>query len=330
MRRMKVISIVNTEYHYKESDRIIYVVQPLSGARLTNIDSDRIDGIEWRWITYDYSKPTRDIKPDIDQIILEKPDILFFCNENKFWYSYLFSRLHRCGSTIAFLPDGMSAYVEWSVPFRKWLKAFIEHFVDNARVGTYFPVSIPRRFYASNRYIDEVWVEYPSSFVNRAKKRIVQFSLPNDNPIFLDQLSRVFSLSDNSFSIDQNSVFFIDSAFENKAYFEFVVKLLSYLKRKRHYSKVFIKMHPHSSKVAEQYYSGIEDCVIIRSTYPAELYIANLHNCLIVSVFSTAMLYYNRECEYVWVYELCKNFLPKQVIHNPTEFIKVVNSVEEI
>lgn len=340
---MKIAFIVNTEYHlilslgviqkYFPQDNIcIYQVSPIGGKRLATIDTSSM-GCRYELVRYDYDHPNHELKRRIDEIINFKPDMLFLYLEEKSWFTYMFSKLHKAGTKIVLMPDGMKVYMFKNIKaFKTIFRSSVKFALSNARIGIPFPIAVEAPYYASNKYIDEVWVEYPEYYNNRTKKSVVSFSLPTTKE-YVNLLNRVFKFSmtaDEELYLNSHPILLLDSPFSQESYYEYMVSLLRQIHNKYPSSPILIKQHPLASEQAKQYYGALGNVTYLNMSYPAELYIANARNATIVSMYSTAMLFYNPTCRYYWIGNCFKSIKTVPEIINPTQHIQVVSTIDEI
>lgn len=336
----RVVFMVNTEYHllmslgiirkyYKKGHNIyIYRVSPINGTRLNRInlcDSD----ILYKEILYDYSHPNYNLKEKINELIELKPEVFFFFLENKFWMNYLFSKMHKNGTKIILAPDGMKAYNDKKVAFVKVVKSYLLGLI-NSFESRIFYLPFVEKYYATSRYIDEIWVENSSKFKNRTNKKVFEFIIPYDES-FIAELNKVFKINNDDFGImNKKTILFLDSSFSSESYFNNTVNILKELQKKYPDRTLIIKLHQLSSCSAKQRYESISGAIFVESHYPAELYIANAKDSLVVSLISTSLLFYNPCCRYFWIYPMFKNIADYSKILNPTKHIKVANNISEL
>lgn len=325
------LGIVNKYYSKPDDKVVIYRISPNNGKRLTSINSSATK-CQYKQILYDYEHPTKDLKDKIKELICEKPDVFFVFLEERSWFTYLFSKLHKLGTKIVLLPDGMKVYMHQKSSRVTSFKNDIKYFISNIRIGVPFPIAKHPRLYADNKYIDEVWMEYPEQYENKSKKIVKQYSLPS-NIEFLDELNQVFGYSMNEEEkklMKNGPILFLDSPFSDEPYFQRTLELICQIREKYPNRNLLLKQHPLASKKAKEFYDQLGDVTYLNSKFPAELYIANMQNAIIVSMYSTAMLFCNPSCQYFWIGNCYKETLRIPELHNPTPFIHVVSSIDEI
>lgn len=337
------VYIVNTEYHLiltlgiiqqyfsKDCNNIIVRVSPIGGSRLNNLNFQDT-GLEYHEIIYDYLKPSSDLKEELQYIVSLKPDKLFFFLENKFWLNYLFSKLRKTGTTIILAPDGMKAYANKNYcTTRQRIKMFIAGVKNSIRAGLFPTLPFVEKNYATSKYIDEVWVEYPKHYNNITRKKVVEFHYTIDE-CFVNLLMKVFNAKDGDFEIIRKEpvVLFLDSSYKTKEYYDRTLNLLNYLKGQCPNRKLLVKYHPLSSKDAKKAFSSIQSIIEVNPSYPAELYLASAKDAIVVSMVSTSELFHNPNCKYFWIYKLYFDMYDYNTLQNPTNYIRVVDNINQI
>lgn len=337
------VYIVNTEYHLiltlgiiqqyfsKDCNNIIVRVSPIGGSRLNNLNFQDT-GLEYHEIIYDYLKPSSDLKEELQYIVSLKPDKLFFFLENKFWLNYLFSKLRKTGTTIILAPDGMKAYAKKNhLTTRQRTRMFIEGLKNSMKAGLFSTLPFVENNYASSKYIDEVWVEYPQYYNNITRKKVVEFHYTIDGR-FVNFLMKVFNVEDIDFEIIRKEpvVLFLDSSYKTKEYYDRTLNILDCLNGQYPNRKLLVKYHPLSAKEAKIAFSSIQSIIEVNSSYPAELYLALAKDAIVVSMVSTSELFHNPCCNYYWIYKLYSDMYDYESLQNPTNYIKVVSEVNQI
>ena len=339
----KNVFFVNTEYHLVitlgiirqyysvDYENTIIRISPVEKHRLNNLSFDATS-IDYSEIIYDYSHPTKKLKSDLQAIIDLRPHTLFFFLENKFWMNYFLSRLHKSGTRIVLCPDGMKAYNNiHSFSNALYLKALFKGFVNLIQANLFPSFPHIERKYASSWYIDEVWVEYPLSFNNQSLKRVVEFHYTVDDSL-VELLNRVFCVEEKDIGIVRKkpSILFIDSAYQSVGYYNRTIELLSAFVARHPEMDILIKYHPLSKEMARKAYSRIQGVYELNPDYPAEIYVAAAKDSIVVSMVSTSELFYNPSCSYYWIYKLYKDMYDYGGLSNPTSYIHVINSIDEI
>lgn len=335
-----IVFMVNTEYHlimsigimnryFKDNYRTtICRVSPIDGSRLNNVNFKN-SSIEYVEILYDYSNPNGELKKKLDRIIAIKPAVFVFFLENKFWMNYLFSRLHDLGTKIILGPDGMKTYNNVVIPSRRVFRKILSGFVFSIKTGI-FNLPFVEKYYATSKYIDEVWVENADIFQYRNKKKVFEFSI-SVTPEYIKELNDVFSTKESDFTLlKENAILYLDCPFSSKGYYEKVVNMLKQIQERYPTRKLAVKLHPRSSEEVQKMFNSLNDITFLKSQYPAELYIINAKDSLIVSVISTSLLFYNPSCKYYWVYPVFNDICDYSRINNPTKHINIVHNVSEI
>lgn len=339
----KNVFIVNTEYHLVLTlgiiqqyfsigyDNIVCRVSPIKRSRLNNLDFEGT-GIEYYEIIYDYQNPTKELKYNLQHIIDLKPSTLFVYLENKFWMNYLFSKLHQMGTRIILGPDGMKAYNNKGYKsMQDNLRYFMKGLYHSAKTHLLTTWPHVEKTYASSKYIDDVWVEQPDFYSNTSNKNVIKFQYTIDES-FVELLNHVFCVNERDLSVIRHepSILFLDTVFQSDEYYERTFKILEKFRAKYPELKLLVKYHPLSKTSAKEIYSKIPNTVELNSDYPAEIYIAAAKESIIVSLVSTSELFYNPNCNYIWLYKLYEDLYDYKSLVNPTKYIRVVGSIEEI
>lgn len=336
----KIGFMINTEYHLILTCSImqryvalgdsifIYRVSPVDGKRLNNLNLND-QSVKYIEIIYNYSKPTKEVKRQINSIINERFDRFFLFLENKFWLNFLFKGLKKNNTIISLAPDGMNAYENYCYPFKKRAFNFLRGLYHCFRIGS---LSLPyvEKDFAASKYIDEVWVENPSFFRNNNRKKVVRFQVDyNEN--FLKQLNGVFRYNPSENIIESGSILYIDSSYDNPEYYERIVNILKRLRSCDATKRIYIKLHQLSNtERAMRYYNQLDNVVFLTSHYPAELFIANTSHCTVLSLISTSMLIYNPTDMYFWIYPLFSDMYNYEKLVNPTDYITVVTELNQL
>ena len=244
--------------------------------------------------------------------------------------NYLFKKLHKNGTKIVLGPDGMKAYSNFRTTNISRLKQFIYGFRDLIRTHIYCSLPFVEKQYATSKYIDEVWVEYLSAYINNTPKKVVEFQISYDQE-FVMELDSVFHASEKEFApMRGKTILFLDSPFSSKKYYEHTIEILSGFNALFPDRKLLIKLHQLSSEAATKEFSILSGTTFLESKYPAELFIANADDCVIVSLISSSLLFFNPNCKYYWTYPMYKDMVDYSNIVNPTNHIQVISNISEI
>ena len=332
--------MVNTEYHllmtigivrkyYQEGYNIyVYLVSPIDGTRLNRLDFSNSKYF-YKRIVYNYSRPDKELKCQLDNIIKHQPEVFFFFLENKYWMNYLFKNLHKNGTKIVLGPDGMKAYSSYKTTFISRVRQFVEGIRFSILSHIYCAFPFVEKQYATSKYIDEVWVECESAYINNTRKKVFEFQISYDNE-FVNDLNKLFYASEKDFALMRGkTILFLDTPFSSKIYYKHTIEILLGFQSLFPDRKLLIKLHQQSSEVAKKEYERVSDIFYLESKYPAELFIANAVDCIIVSLRSTSLLFFNPKCKYYWTYPMYKDIVDISNYVNPTSHIKVINSISE-
>lgn len=333
-----VIFIVHTEYHllqsigiietyYKDSSfhPIIYRVSPSENGRIRKINKEKINA-EYRSFVYNYRLPGKGVKEWLKKIIEIKPNILYIFNEDKFWMTFLLSKLSALSCKIILAPDGAKVYDDFRISTTEYLKKTFKNIFFSLRSGIPFPIPRTEKCYASNKYIDEVWVEFSDYYNNRTNKTIVEYSIEGWEKTRM-VLNEVF-MFDAKDVVKEPIILYIDSSIVNEDYYKRVIELLESLHRSYPKLPLYIKCHQVSERIAKEHYKSISNVHFFNSDVPAELIIASLNDSILVSLVSTSMLLNNPTCKYMWFYPCFQDFLDVKTLRNPTKHIKVYTSFD--
>lgn len=333
--------MVNTEYHllmtigiirkyFQEGyDIYIYRVSPIGGNRLKHLDFSQYKFC-YKEIIYNYSRPDKELKGWLDDIIKLQPDSFFFFLENKFWLNYLLKKLHRNGTKVVLGPDGMKAYSNFRASNTSRLKQFLHGFYCLIKAHIFYSFPFVEKRYATSKYIDEVWVECLSAYKNNTRKKVVEFKISCDKE-YVKDLNNIFHINEKAFaSMRGKTILFLDSPFSSEKYYEHTIEILSGFRTLFPDRKLLLKLHQLSSEVATKEFCRLADIAYLDSKYPAELFIANADDCVIVSLISTSLLFFNPNCKYFWTYPMYKDMVDYSNIVNPTHHIKVISNISEV
>ena len=321
---LQAIGIIESYYHTEKYHPIIYRVSPISNGRLCNINKQYLNA-DYKEFLYDYRRPDNKIKGWIYELIFFKPSILFLFNEDKFWTTYLLKKLHSISCRIVLAPDGAKVYDNFHLRGIGLFVKYIKNIYFSIRTGLLFPFPSVERCYASNRFIDEVWVEYPQSYINNTRKKVVQYSITEwDRTRTI--MNRVFGY-DSKDVPDKPIILYIDSSITEESYYNKVIKLLQTIQKLYPEYPLYIKCHPVSGDVARTHFKALENVHFMKTDIPAELIIASLSNSILVSVVSTSMLLNNPSCKYMWFYPYFSEIIDNKSFKNPTTHIKEYSSL---
>lgn len=332
--------MVNTEYHllmtigivrkyYQEGYNIyVYLVSPINGTRLNCLNFSQSKYF-FKRIVYDYSRPDKELKLQLDNIINHQPEVFFLFLENKFWMNYLFKILHKNGTKIFLGPDGMKTYASYRTTFISRIKQFVKGIGYSIQTHIYCTFPFVEKQYATSKFIDEVWVENMSAYMNNTRKKVFEFHLSYDNE-FVNDLNKLFFASEKDFApMRGKTILYLDTPFSSKIYYKHTIDILLGFQSLFPDRRLLIKLHQHSSEVAKKEYEIVSDISYLESKYPAELFIANADDCIIVSLRSTSLLFFNPKCKYYWTYPMYKDIVDISNYVNPTSHVKVIHNLSE-
>lgn len=321
------------QYFSQGYNNVVIRLSPLERSRLNNLNFENT-GLEYHEIIYDYKNPTIELKKQLQYIIDLKPEKFFFFLEGKFWMNYLFSKLHKQGTRIILGPDGMKTYNDHGLlSIKQRTRSLMYGMLYSAKTGLLSTWPHVEKTYATSKYIDEVWVEYPNFYNNKTHKRVIEFHTTIDDS-FVKLLFQVFCVKEKDMDVIRQapSIIFFDSSFNSDDYYKRTCEILEAIQSKHPGMNVFVKYHPLSKKNAHNVFSKMKNIYELNSDYPAELYIASSKNAIVVSMVSTCELFFNPSCDYYWIYNLYQEKYSNKYrnLSNPTDYINVVNFLDEI
>lgn len=333
--------MVNTEYHllmtigiarnyFQEGyNTYIYIVSPIDGSRLNKLDLSRSKYF-YKKIVYNYTHPNNKLKSQLDDIINIQPESFFFFLENKYWMNYLFKKLHKNGTKIILGPDGMKTYSNYHTTYISRIKQFVVGICYSIQTHIYCTLPFVEKQYATSKYIDEVWVEYMSAYMNNTRKKVFEFHISHDNE-FVNDLNKVFHTCEKDFiPLRGKTILFLDSPFSSNIYYNHTIEILLGFKSRFPDRQILIKLHQLSSEVAKKEFERLSDISYLESKYPAELFMANAEDCIVVSLISSSLLFFNPNCKYYWTFPIYKDMVDYSNILNPTNHIKIISNISEV
>ncbi len=329
-----IVSLGIIRQYFSQGYNIIVIrMSPIERPRLNNLDFEGT-GLGYHEIIYDYKNPTSKLKDQLQFIIDLKPEKFFFFLEGKFWMNYLFSKLHKLGTKIILGPDGMKTYNDHGIlPINQRTRNLIYGMFYSAKTRLLPTWPHVEKTYATSRFIDEVWVEHPNFYNNKTHKKVIEFHITMDDS-FVKLLFHVFCVNEKDMDIIHQapSILFFDSSYHTDDYYKKTIEILEAIQSKHPEMKVMVKHHPLSKKYSHDVFSKMQKVYELNSDYPAELYIASAKESLVVSMVSTCELFFNPHCDYYWIYKLYPDFYKNKYgkLSNPTEYIHVVESIDEI
>lgn len=328
---IEAVSYILNEYHEGEYKPYIYRISLTDSHRLDrfSIQKEYIPAV-YREIRYEYNyKFDKAFKNCLEEIVTLSPDVLVIFDEGQYWYPYLLNRIKKeCSTTIVMAPDGTNVYYNDDLSLEYRFKYFV-HSIQFNYTHHLLPPFIPvihKHHYAYTKEIDELWMEYTTSFNNFYKKKVCQKPIYNSK-LIRDTINRIFQYECKE--ANDKSVVLFDAPYSNDT-IDHCVELLKWMKLRYPNYNYLIKLHPHASKYAIEAYKTLDFVSYLSNKYPAELYIQNMHGSIYFSVHSTAMLSYNPTCHYFWTSPMVFEKKINELLINPTEYIHEISSFDQI
>lgn len=325
-----VIFIVHTEYHLivsiglivryfsdRDYNPIIYQISPIGGVRLNKIDTNVIPA-EYRLFKYDYHKPNVSVRNKMDEIANLQPSHFVFFLEDKFWTNYLLSKLHKCGTKIILAPDGANVYENYRYGIKHRAGRFCWFLYKCLQAKMIIPLPTVEKYFGTNKYIDELWAEYPESHINVSGKKIFSFTLPQTKE-YAQLLDHIFDFSIDANLFTKPSILFFDSGFTSEEYYEKVKEVLKFLVSRYPERILYVKCHQLTADKAEKEYGQIPGVRLLKAAYPAELYVINAVDSVLVSIYSSSMFVNNESCKYFFIYPLLGSIINAPLFQAPNK-----------
>lgn len=345
----KILFIVHTEYHLLITSKIIFDHFNNENFEVEIILS-KVPGISRLKDSYDFSifknihvssvyydvddkKPIVSLQILVERILNSKYQMFFFFQEHDPLDLYLGYKLHKKGTIVCLGPDGAKAYNYVHKIFPRWSTfEYLKGQKFLLRNKFYFLTKkIPSIKYASNSFVDEVWLSYPEKYKNWNNKKLVKINDEYSEDLVVC-LKKVFDATQLNTGKLENSIFYINQGFSTEELLTLELELLMHLD-KLNFSKVYVKFHPNITDIKNTYIEKFPNFSFIDDNLPAELFILNLTNSIVISFWSTVNLTKNQNCRNYWLYPMLKN---KNInirylnIINPTDHIIMVDNLEDI
>lgn len=275
---------------------------------------------------------------EVEGIIKHKPDRIFYFNEGRPINYYIISQLHKIGTKICLVQDGLKPYSVVKKRF-EYIAAVYEtviFYTMLTRNGLHLDkLHLFRNYqYGHTKEISELWLQFPNFFNNKFGKALVQMPAL-ENRTTIDFISKAFRLNELVTVMNKwDKIIFYPSTpllrkDHIKAEIDFLIELMVSLPPN---NGLFIKMHPLMTETYMENYLRVPNAIIFKTAIPAELIILNLKNSIILSGWSTSLLTTNDTCNFYYNYpiykkdKLLKQFRPA----NPTNYIVVIDSPSQV
>jgi hypothetical protein len=264
------------------------------------------------------------MKSYLDGIVRLEPEITVVFDDANYWTSYFLRQLNRNGCRICLAPDGANVYFPNKLPPLTIIKRFFQSALyryTHLLIPPYIPF-VHHGYYAFNKYIDEIWAEYPEYTENRKNRYCREMKILNTSFI-IQTVNGIFNFKGFPEGMKNDRVIiFFDAPLEDSV-IDISVKMLKKLQNKNPSYPIYVKLHPSSSNNTSKKYDAILGVKYLPMDYPAELYIQNISNSILISVISTVMLCY-------WIYPMTGGVFLGDHHCNPTSYIKEVKQFDEI
>lgn len=342
----KALFVVHTEYHMlgaisiladclKDWDIIIIQTKSKATRRFLFVKNTSSLGNNVEYIELEYSESDYKFNPEFVKVVNwlnEIPLDIFYTFNRLAYLDFLLIKLfNKKGTKIILAPDGTAAYGQMSAFTPRWsIKVSLAThkflWVNGFReIYWYWPTLR----YGNLSEIDEIVAAYPQFVDARAKKSIKKMNfLESDNS---KTIAGSFFPFDNQKR--NNVIFYLNQPFRSEDIYSFEILTLQSLLGKYPEKEMVIKLHPSTSPIQKQRLSSLLRVEIVESTLPAELMIAKLTDSIVCTFWSTAALVNNPSCKFYWLYPMLVDrgiMLKKVKIMNPTQFIQLVDCVEDI
>lgn len=310
--------LAQTEYHLLQSIHlasnlfsgnqtlnIIFVIQ--TEHRLRNLNLlQSIDNIQFEYLKDVNQKEKYQILKKIkcDKFIFFQEDSLFNCNLVNYYKK-------KFNTVIGLGPDGYKPYAVYKKKhetlsmLRDTFEAY-KNLIRSSIIPTIFQWSKHYQ-YASSNFLDEIYLTNPGHF--RHKKKEPKFeiiTIPEFNELSLHRAGEIFGLKENSFPIEEKSIYFFNQPFKerlDKVEMEFLKELIELYPDQ----PLYIKLHPQTSDSKKKKYLTLPRVKLIDSKIPAELFILNLRKSILFTGWSTVLITDNPSCNLYFNLPIYKN-----------------------
>ncbi len=225
-------------------------------------------------------------------------------------------------------PYGRIARFDMHARIKETLWIYVFLFSKRLWVRSFALVSFQK--YGYRHQTKELLLTHPGSYNNWNNKKISSLDFYKEKRT-LSMINKLFKFDPESANLSQKAVFYVNQPVSQLEDYE--IKVLQNLRDRFVASKIYIKLHPHTSLYQIDCYKKIENVEIIDTTIPAELYIAKLHNAIVISGWSTSLLYGNETCNFFWLHPLYKKqrLIGNNLnIKNPTNHIQEIDEINKI
>ncbi len=345
--KKNIAFLVHTEYHLLISSSIIsahFNDTTTFENRIYNLFSKRklVEGLNTHLVSNEFkvicSEGNKQIKSDLQEIIEFAPDFFFYFQEGSPINYYIVANLSKKGTKIALVQDGLKAYsivnkrFEGLAIIRDTFRSY-KHLFDH-KLPLWKAHLFKNYKYGVTKEINELWVSHPDAFVKNNKKlirKIPEISEKNR----LELIRGVFNFEQDRFltSGDDKVIFYINQPFYNNNNIAIEYLFLKKLIETNNSIKgVYVKIHRSTSEYHLNFYKKLPIVTIIYDNIPAELLVLSLNNSIVLSGWSTTLLTFNPTCNYYYNYPIYEKdvLLSQSYPFNPTDYIKVIDSVEAI
>lgn len=235
-----------------------------------------------------------------------------FFQEDSLFNCHLVNHYKRNSNAIIGLaPDGYKPYAiynkkhEFLSMVRDTFEAYKKLIRSNI-MPTFFQWSQHYQ-YASSRFLDEIYLTNPDQFRHKKKEpRFEIITIPEFNEVSLHRAGEIFDLKENSFPIEEKSIYYFNQPFKeslDKVEMEFLKELIELYPDQ----PLYIKLHPQTSDSKKKEYLTLPKVKLIDSKIPAELFILNLKKSILFTGWSTVLITDNPSCNLYFNLPIYKN-----------------------
>jgi hypothetical protein len=302
---LQSINLATTLYPQKHLENIIYVIQ--TKRRLNDIKRiSKIDNIEFKYLEGVSEKEKYHIlrRTRCDRFIFFQEDSLANCNLANYYRK-------KYKAMISLAPDGYKPYAVYKKKHEmlSMLRDTFEAYKDLISKGilpTVFQWSQHYK-YASTKFLDEIYLTNPNEFPSRmAHRNISIVKIPEFSEQALLHAGSVFNLSDESFPIPENGIYYFNQPFKEQ--FDAVeIDFLKDLINMHSGKNIYIKLHPLTTELKKKKYENLRGLKIIETKVPAELFILNLKKSILFTGWSTVLITNNPSCNFYFNLPIYKN-----------------------
>lgn len=330
---MKILFIINTEFHLFVSLQLYYTIHRNNDVKFVIIKNSR------RFkSTYDLPveniiienlfelKQKVDYKSIVEKID-EKFDMVYLFQDADYINNIMISFLkEKYNSKMILVQDGFCAY-EQGYTARKMFNKYIKISYYKLFLGVKYLKFVIK--WGKHKYIDEYLLTCPDKLYFKTNKIKRELLLESNND-FTNEISKIFKNENILQKIDSNKkyIFYLsqslslDYCLKEIEIFKLIKKSIS----NSNY-KFLVKLHPAGVFAETIEFCKNNDIEVIKEPVPAEMIFSKLANSIIITAFSSASLFKVKSNDYLWIYPLITNYKKLKI---PVEYIRVVNDCQQL